>query len=333
MADQFRAGDSSSSPAPSGPRYLLFASAGLVLVASLLTFYEIDFALDEEEAELGAALLGGFLETSWTAWSDAWGIFPLMPIVLLSAIAAAVWLAADHAPGVNAPKQVLGVPGSAVRVIVGSLAVLTVAAYALRTFLTEGEDTVGLGIGGWLLLAGSIGYLVGAVLDGKESLDPGGDRRSPELSSPSSLVIIISAAIVLVASFLPAFGAAGLFAEDGSGAETTTPWSDGFRPVYGLPAIASALVVILLVLGQQDMARAPLGVAGARWRRTLCGFALISALALLIGNPVFGAFSSFIDVEYGQYLTLLGAAGLVAGCVMEHLAGRSAASEEPPTTF
>ena len=76
-----------------------------------------------------------------------------------------------------------------------------------------------------------------------------------------------------------------------------------------------------------------MGIGSAVWRWAFSGFALLSAVSLLIGNPVFGSFGNFIDVKFGQYLTLLGAAGLVAGCFMERSAGRAGLGTAPPTTF
>lgn len=331
MSDQFSVGGDPSPGRPDAGRYVVFVSAAVLLVASLLTLYEID--LENEEADQGAALFGGFIETSWKAWSDAWSIFPLVPIVLVLAVVGAVWLAAEHADGMNVPVRVLGVSAAGVRVILGLLAVLTMAAYVLRTFVAGGDEALGLGVGGWLLLAGSIGYLVGAILDGKGKTDSPVAPAAPEPSAPSSLVIFASAIVVLGASFLPAVGAAGGFAGDGNENETLNAWGEGFRPVYGLPTVAAVVVAVLLVIHQRGTAQAPMGIGSDVWRWAFSGFALLSAISLLIGNPVFGAFGNFIDVEFGQYLTLLGTAGLVTGCFMERSAGRAGTGTAPPTTF
>lgn len=333
MSDQFSVGGDPSPRSPDAGRYVVLVSAAVLLVASLLTLYEIDLGLGEEDADPGAAMFDGLFETSWKAWSDAWSIFPLVPIVLLLVLVGAVWLAAEHAGGMDVPDRLLGVPAAGVRVVLGLLAVLTMAAYVLRTFIAGGDEALSLGVGGWLLLAGSIGYLVGAILDGKGAADTPVAPAAPEASARSSLVIFASAIVVLVASFLPAVGAAGGFAEGGNETESFNAWGEGFRPVYGLPAVAAVAVALLLLIHQRGTAQAPMGIGSAVWRWAFSGFALLSAISLLIGNPVFGSFGNFIDVEFGQYLTLLGAAGLVTGCFMERSAGGAGPGTAPPTTF
>jgi len=333
MTDQFSSGGDPAPGSPDTGRYVVFVSAAVLLVASLLTLYEIDLGLEDEEADLGTAMFGGLLETSWKVWSDAWSIFPLVPIVLVLALVGAAWLAAEHANGMNVPDRVLGVPAADVRVILGVLAILTMAAYVLRTFMAGGDEALGLGVGGWLLLAGSIGYLVGAILDRRGAVHGGVASAAPDPSAPSSLVIFTSAVVVLVASFLPAVGASGLFSEGGNETETLNAWGEGFRPVYGLPAVAAVVVVMLLLIHQRGTAQAPIGIGSAVWRWAFSGFALLCAISLLIGNPVFGSFGNFIDVEFGQYLTLLGAVGLVAGCFMERSVGQAGPGTAPPTTF
>jgi hypothetical protein len=333
VSDQFAP---HAGPSPANPevgRYVVFISAAVLAVASLLTVYEIDLGLDDEDAALGATLLGG-LDTSWRAWSDAWSIFPLVPIVLVAAILGAIWLVAEQADGMNVRDHILGLRAASVRVIIGVLAVLTLAAFVLRSFMTSGEESLDLGVGAWLLLAGAVGYLVGAVLDDRTSAEPAEPVTAPELREPSSLVILGSGLLVLVASFLPAVGASGAFAEDGNEAETLNAWGEGFRPVFGLPAIAAVVVVVLLLLHQRGSAQAPLGMSSPVWRWAFSVFALVAALSLLIGNPIFGAFGNFIDVEFGQYLSALGAIGLVVGSFLERSASDLAhPGSSPPTSF
>src|SRR5687767_6551752 len=103
MSDPFAAGGRPATGDPDVGRYVIFISAAVLVVASFLTLYQIDLGLDEDEADLGAAMFGGLIDTSWKAWSDAWSIFPLVPIVLLAAIAGALWLAAESADGMRAP--------------------------------------------------------------------------------------------------------------------------------------------------------------------------------------------------------------------------------------
>lgn len=80
-----------------------------------------------------------------------------------------------------------------------------------------------------------------------------------------------------------------------------------------------------------DERRRVLGVDIGRWRVLLAALALFAAVALMIGNPVFGSFDSFIDTGAGIYVSVLGAAAIVVGTALSPAeAGASTAPDADP---
>lgn len=332
MSDQFPTAGASRFDAAT---IVTLVSSALLLVGSFLSFYELDLGLDSTEEQLGSAFFGG-LETSWKVWSDAWSLFPLLTIVVLLPVLAAVLLVLDQV-GTAAPGRLASIEWRPVRLLLGVIALVTVAAYVLRSFLTSDDDFVSLGIGAWVVLVGVVGYVVGAAM--ARPADQTGPEAAPaagtgsRFSAPWALVTLASAAVTVVGSFLPVLGAAEGLGGLAEGSESENAWADGLRPVFGLPAIAAVIVVVLLLVGEGVWAnaRGRLGITASAARWAFSGLGVVAALGLVLGNPVFGAFSNIVDVKYGLYLMLLGAVGMLGGCLMHRMA--AATPTQPPTSF
>lgn len=98
-----------------------------MLVGSFLPFYEMDLAPTESEGgfeEFGAALFGFFIETSWSAWSDAWSIFPLLTLCVVLSILVGLVAGLRRFTAVRTPVfgNFSGVRGHTARRLRGSVA-------------------------------------------------------------------------------------------------------------------------------------------------------------------------------------------------------------------
>jgi hypothetical protein len=134
--------------APTPGEITIMIGAVVVLIASFLPFYEAS----EEGFDL-----------DWSAWSNAWSLFPLAPLMVLAALAAGAAVAATRFGNVNLPATVLGFTLKQELLVLTFLPMLTFLAYILRG--TEGLDTA---MGGYLALLGSIAAYVGAILISRE---------------------------------------------------------------------------------------------------------------------------------------------------------------------
>jgi hypothetical protein len=312
--------ESPTSRGPSAaPRWLLLASGAVLIVGSSLSFYELELG-GTPDSGLGAELLlDDLVESSWTAWSNAWSIVPLLPlVVVVLPLLSTLWVAA----GARGPTRLGGVPGSAVRTVVAVLALATVVAYLLRT--VSGNDADGSldpGPGAWVLLAGTVLHLAGALLAAWQEAVPAPEPPPvPEdgLGSTALFVTLGAAAVTLVGSFLPALTLVNVYAEVPREA-TALAWSDGLRPVFGLPALAGVAVVAVLLLHERGVV-APLRVPWTTWRLAASGFAVVASIAIVLGDPLFEAFSDATEVRFGQWVVLAGAFGMLAGTLADRRA-------------
>jgi hypothetical protein len=107
------------------------ASAGVMLIASFLPLYSVG----EDNVSL-----------SWSSWSDAFSIFPLMPLTILLALALGGATAAVRFGNARLPDAFAGAPRIPIEMTLAKLIALTVLCYVVRPF-----DGIGKGVGGRVL--------------------------------------------------------------------------------------------------------------------------------------------------------------------------------------
>lgn len=284
------------------------ASGVLMLIFSFLAWYKIDKTTFTEAQ-------------SWSAWSNAFNLFPLATLIAIVGVLLAVGVAATRIGGMTLPDKVGSLTWSDVRLIFGFLATLTLIAYAIRSFGEGGS--IGKGIGLYVTTLGAIGILVGALLDGRGSgAEPGRADASSGQLSPATLVLIIAGVVILIGSFL------AVLSSDG---ESKSAWGEGFFPLYTLPALLGVVVAAEAALSEFASVRLPavLGLSWSTIRHAFAGWALLMMVCFLIGRVVVEG--AEVDKGIGFWLMLVASAGLVAGAVMrEQEANRPAAAPPPP---
>jgi hypothetical protein len=258
-----------------------------MLIFSFLAWYKLDFFGESE---------------SWSAWSNAFNLFPLATLVVLLGVGLAAAVGAARFGGVSLPGDVAGFSWSDLRLLFGILATLTLLTYLLR-------DTaeVDKGIGLIITTLAAIGFLVGAVLERQSAgvTDAADEVGSGGQPSPGSLVLMLGGLVLLIGSFL-------------SVASDTSAWGEVAFPLYTLPAILGVIVAGQLALSEFAGTRVP-GVLGLSWPKIRLGFSAWAALmmiCLLIGEA--GVEGSSADKEIGFWIMLLGSLALLAGAVMRH---------------
>ena len=298
----------------------MYAAGVVLLVASFLPMLEIDIVTSEDDAGFGE-LFGAFLDTEWSAWSDAFSIFPLVTLPVLCVLVLVGIRALARFAGTTIPERFAGFPVPVLRAAAVAFASLAVGAQIVRALIDSGEDEDGafvIGTGGWLAALALAALVVTTVQEAKATPVVEADRRRPD--TRATAVTVGGAAVVAVASFFDVWSA------DGDG---VTAWGEGGRPVYLVPLVVAALAAAATVVDlRSDERRVVLGVDLGRWRVLLGGLALFAALALLIGNPAFGSFGSFIDTGAGVYVSVLGTAAVLVGTVLKP--AEVAAPTEPP---
>ncbi len=302
-------------PAAVPPGEIIVIAGGvLMLIFSFLSWYEF------EQTSF-------FKGQSWSAWSNAFNLFPLATLIVIIGAVLAAGTAAAVFGGVALPDRVLGFSFSQLRVVAGVLGTLTLLAYLLRSF----GDGGGLGkdIGLYITLLGSIALLVGAVMGQLDAPEEAADEppAGSGQPSPAALVLIGAGVVILIGSFLAAVSSDG---------DSTSAWGSGFFPLYTLPALLGVIVAIEIAASEFAGTRLP-GLLGMSWpqiRLALSGWALLMMLCFLVGRVTVEG----VDVGKGVgfWIMLIAAIGLVVGSVMREqesnpaVAPRAAAPPPPP---
>jgi hypothetical protein len=129
---------------------VILVAGAVMLVASFLDFFEIDF---------GA--FGG--SRGFSAW-DGDLFFPVTIIPVLCGVAMALHVALSSFGNVSLPDRLVGLGWSQVHVALGLQATLMMLA-----FLVQDKDPFDTAFGFWLMLVAAIALLVGAVLRQREA--------------------------------------------------------------------------------------------------------------------------------------------------------------------
>lgn len=308
----------------------MYVAGVVLLVASFLPLLEMDFDASEDDPGFGE-FFGALIDTEWSAWSDAFSIFPLVTLPVLCVLLLVGARALRRFTAMAVPERVLGFPLPVVRVAVAAFATAAVGAQLLRALVDadQGDDgSFVVGPGGWLAAFALAAVVVTSLQEAKPA--PAVDPGRPRLDTRAAAVVLGGAAVMAIASFLDVWSAEG---DDG-----VTAWGEGGRPVFLVPLAMAVLAVAATVVDlRSDERRTVLGVELGRWRVLLGALALFAALALLIGNPIFGGFSSFVDTGAGVYMSLLGAVAVLVGTLLkpaEQATTTAPASEPsvPPTS-
>lgn len=299
----------------------------LLLIGSFLPFYKAPIAESTDEFDLGA-VFGALLDTSWKVWSDAWSMFPILPvaIILLLSIVAVVVL--PTFTGIRTPQKMFGQQFDQFARCASLLALATIANYILRNFAnstTGWELEAGTGawvtaVGAALVVIGIFSETTGSVTTQVSPLPPPTPQHS---TKQSGLVIdarvrnfmLLSGLVGLfVATFLKVVGASfSSESEDG----TINGWSDGGRPVY----LWGALIVVvftIITVAYRFNPDAKVALTGQTLRTTqinLSVYALLHALTLTLGNFLFGGFGGMVDPAIGVYVSLIAAVVLVIATI------------------
>jgi hypothetical protein len=132
---------SGSRQTPNPAEITVLAGAGVVLIFSFLSFYEVS--------------IGG-ISDSTNAWGT--GLFPLATLIVLFAAAAGV-LVGLALLGVNVPDRVATFTRTQLLLVCGGFATLQSLA-----FLIVDRGIADLGFGFYFMLIGSVAVLVGAIM-------------------------------------------------------------------------------------------------------------------------------------------------------------------------
>ena len=295
----------------------------MLLIGSFLPFYKAPIAENTDEFDLGA-VFGALLDTSWKVWSDAWSMFPILPIaiILLLSIVAVVVLPSFTA--IRTPQKVLGQQFDQFARCTSLLALATIANYMLRNFAnsTTGWE-LEAGSGAWVTAVGTALVVIGIFTEKSGSLPAPSSPLPPPTSQQSTkqsgLVIdarvrnfmLLSGLVgLLAATFLKVVGTS-FSSESGDG--TINGWSDGGRPVYLWGAFI-AVVFTIISAAYRFNPDAKVALTGQSLRTTqinLSIYSLLHALTLTLGNFAFGGFGGMIDPAIGVYVSLIAAVVLV----------------------
>jgi hypothetical protein len=131
---------------PNPAEITVLAGAGIVLIFSFLSFYEIS--------------LGGFSDST-NAWGT--GLFPLATLIVLFAVVAGLLVGLELL-GVDVPDRIATFSRPQLLLVCGGFATLQSLA-----FLIVDHSAADLGIGFYLMLLGSVAVLVGAIMIFREA--------------------------------------------------------------------------------------------------------------------------------------------------------------------
>jgi len=273
-------------------------SGAVVLIASFLPFLSIPS---------GEAGLSGW---DWNAWSNALNLFPITTLLVLYAVAAAGQLALARYANVNLPTRIASFTWSDLRLLIGTLATVTMLGYFFRGF----EGNLDRGIGLYLMTLGAIGLLVGAVMAHREdSSAPAPRSQDNDPPSQGDIAIMASAGLLVLGSFLTVFTVAG---------ESSNAWADGLAPLYLVPMLLGVAMAILIGVAKFTSRSMPTEILGLDLSTIHRGFGFHAALMMLgfwFGEILFTARGeSLADVSRGAgfWLMLLGGLGLAAGAIL-----------------
>jgi hypothetical protein len=135
-------GGSRSGTSPNPAEITVLAGAGVVLIFSFLSFYDVS--------------LGG-VSDSTNAWGT--GLFPLATLIVLFAVAAGVLVGLALA-GVSVPDRIASFTRAQLLLVCGGFATLQSLA-----FLIVDRGIADLGFGFYFMLIGSVAVLVGAIME------------------------------------------------------------------------------------------------------------------------------------------------------------------------
>ena len=138
--------------------------------------------------------------------------------------------------------------------------------------------------------------------------------------TPGSIVTLIAGVVVFVASFLHLFTTPGSIADETSSSSVSS-WSKEVFPLYTLPAIFAALIVLYVLIATFSSAKLPDRLLGMTWNQltiVLSAWATLMMVCFLIGKVFFtvGGLNPTVNRSVGFWLTLLGAIGLLVGSVI-----------------
>jgi hypothetical protein len=137
---------------PTPGEIVTMASAAFVLLAAFLPFYEAN--------GLGA-------RASWNAWSDAFLIFPLVPVMVVLCVVLGV-LTGLRAFGATAlPRRMLGFTFEQLNVAASVLVAITLLTYFLRDAVPD------KGAGLIIMFLAGIGMVVGAFVQRTQTASSG----------------------------------------------------------------------------------------------------------------------------------------------------------------
>jgi len=294
---------------PDVPETVMYVAGVVLAVASFLPLLRLDLVTSEDDLGFGE-FFGAFLDTEWTAWSNAFSIFPLVTLPVLCVLVLVGARAVERFAGKALPARLLGVPLPVLRMALAAFGALAVLAQVVRALTDAGEEDDGsfvIGPGGWLSLLALVAIAVTAAREARTSPHEHAARRRPD--ARATAVVVAGAVAMAVASALD------VWSSDDEGG--VSAWGEGARPIYLLPLLMAALTAAATVVDlRAEQPRLVLGVDLGRWRVLLAALTAFAALALLIGNPLFGGFSSFIDTGVGLYLSLVGAGAVLVGSLL-----------------
>jgi hypothetical protein len=138
---QSGSGGPRSTKAPNPAEITVLAGAGIVLIFSFLSFWEVS--------------LGSFSDST-NAWGS--GLFPLSTLIVVFAVVAGLLVGLELI-GVGVPDRIITFSRTQLLLVCGGYATLQSLAYLLVD-----RGGVDLGIGFYFMLIGSIAVLVGAIM-------------------------------------------------------------------------------------------------------------------------------------------------------------------------
>lgn len=307
---------------PKGP--LLTGLGGLLLlIGSFLPFYKVPVVESSDELDFGS-MFGVLLDTSWKVWSDAWSMFPIVPVAIILLLLLSTVVALPSVTAFKAPEKVFGQQFDQFAKCTSLLAIATIINYTLRNFVnsTTGWE-IEAGSGTWVIAVGAALVVVGIFTGSSNSLPapdlPPSSQATQPPTNQSGFVIdtkirniglLIGLSGLVLGTFLKMVGTT--FGAE-SGDETINGWSDGARPVYlwGAVIVMTFTIISATYRFNPD---ARVAVTGQSLRITqinLSVYALLHALTLLLGNFAFGGLGGMIDPAIGVYVSLIASIVLV----------------------
>lgn len=290
------------------------ASGAVMLIFSFLAFYKVDVD-------------GG---DSWSAWSNAFNLFPLSTLLVIAGVALAAEVAVRRFADASIPDGVAGFSWSQLRLVLGALGTLVMLGYLIRSFGSEAGFAKGVGL--FLTTLAMIGLVVSAVMEraegGTESAAGAVGRHEP---LPGDWLVIGGGVVILIGSFL------GLY-ETGLD-ETTSAWGQGLFPLYAIPALLGVVMAAQVAASAFADVRIPDRVLGLSWREihlVLGFFVAFMMVSFLIGRVTIE--DADASKEIGFWIMLLASLALAAGAFLKAQdgGGRSAApaqgqqQQQPP---